>query len=207
MDKLKDKKPEIPEKGKNEVKKSNLHKKLVESKIITEEELKFLQKEVFETGTNKINLIYRLSSKNGFSAKKFHNKCDDKSNTFFICESDKGKKFGGINYLDWSKESVEKITDKNMLFSLSHLKTLPLRMNESGENINTRLTSKTIYYKSNCGPIMGDGDLIIGDKCNKKESCSSDIETYQLDGDYDSETFLAGAAKFKIETFYIYQFA
>ena len=170
---------------------SNLENKLLNKNIISDKELDFLVNKVIETRPDKVKLLYRLSDKKGFSAKKFHKLCDEKSNTLFICESDQGKRFGGINYLDWSKNSEDKLTDKNMLFSLSNLEIHPLLMNESGEYMNSRMTTGTITYDSKKGLIMGETDLVIGDDCSNEISCSSDLDLYELKGDEDSNTYLA----------------
>ena len=157
--------------------------------------------------TSKLKLLYRLSDKKGFQASKFHKNCDDKSNTIFICENDKGQKFGGVNYLTWGEDSVGKKTDKNLIFSISKKSLHPLMMNEAGEDKGTRMSSKAILYDKNSGPIMGNTDIVIGNNCEKEESCNSDFDTYEFNLEDDSDSYLGNAENFKLKSFYIYQFS
>lgn len=172
---------------------------------MSESECDFLLEKVIPNDMTKAKLMYRLSSKSGFSASKFHQKVKNLNNTIFVCESDSGQRFGGINFLPWGPDSKGKETDKNMIFSLSKASVHPLRMNESGKYKNTRISSQAICYVEGKGPVMGEIDLVIGDKCHKEESCNSDLDTYELLGDEDPETYLAGSEKFKLKSFFIFK--
>ena len=176
-------------------------------KHCTEDEALFVAHEVLPEDCSKLKLLYRFSSKKGFESARFHEKCDGKDHTIFVCEAENGQKFGGINYLTWGKDAVGKQTDKNMIFSISKKSLHPLRMNEGNEFAGTRISTKAIGYDKALGPIMGDGDLVIGDKCHEKTSCSSDLDVYELKGDVDTETYLAGTDEFKLKSFYIYKFS
>jgi hypothetical protein len=183
---------------------NNLKKKMTKDNMVSTDEYEFLIKEVIPKELTSGKLVYRLSGKSGFSARSFHKKCDEIQPSIFICEAANGMRFGGINFLTWGPQSTGGVTDKNMIFSLSKKTVHATRLNESGEFDKTRKTNKAIIYDAAKGPVMGEGDLIIGDNCHDKANCSSDLDRYELLGDEDSETYLTGEAKFKLKKFFVF---
>ena len=187
---------------------SNIIKKMTKFQPnLKTEEIEFMFENVLPDDVSKIKPVWRLSEKKGFKASKFHEKCDKVKNTIFICENDKGQKFGGINFLTWGESSVGKETDKNKIFSITKRTVHGLMMNESGKNKGNRMSSKAIGYDKNSGPIMGESDLIIGNNCDKEATCSSDFDTYEFSLEDDAETYLGNAETFKLKSFYIYTFS
>ena len=187
---------------------SNIIKKISKFQSnLTKEDIEFLIENVLPDDVSKMKPIWRLSEKKGFKASKFHEKCDGIKNTIFICENDKGQKFGGINFLTWDKSSVGKETDKNKIFSITKRTVHGIMMNESGKNKGNRISSKAIGYDKNSGPIMGVTDLIIGNNCDKDETCTSDFDIYEFTLEEDAESYLGNAESFKLKNFYIYSFS
>ena len=174
--------------------------------ILSNDEITFLVDYVLPSTASNLKMKYRLSEKYGFQSSKFHKKCKDMKNTILICQADSGEKFGGINYLTWGPESVKERTDQNLIFSISKKSVHRLRMQEKGKYKGTRKRTKSIRFDEQCGPIMGLSDLIIGDMCHEKKSCSSDFDMYELEGDHEPELYLANSKKFRLDKFFIYQF-
>ena len=77
-----------------------------------------------------MNLLY-CASKEYFSVKRFHEKCDSFPNTLVLIKTEFGKKIGGFTPLGWY--SAEKETnckdesEESFIFSLSHKERFDLR--------------------------------------------------------------------------------
>lgn len=184
---------------------SGMKKRLLKDNMLSESEFDFIQDKVIPEEINSCKLAYRLSGKSGFQAGKFHSKCDDLKISLFVCESDKGKRFGGINFVSWGPGCDKEETDRNMLFSLTHETVHPLRVHESGDRKGTNLWARAVLYSKSKGPMMGESDLVIGDKCHEKATCESEFDTYEYTGEEESEKYLAGAEEFKLKKFFIFK--
>ena len=186
----------------------SLNSKITEklAKHLTSEEIGFVSNQILPKNCTKFKLIYRLSSNNGFSAKKFHKNCDKHSKTIFICESDNGKKFGGLNFLNWGIDSIDKKTTKNLIFSIDKRSIHPIEINTGDEDEEDKGSGNAILYDKQKGPMMGEGDLVIGDQCHEVRSCSSRFRTYAYEEEEDPEKYLTGSASFSLKSFYIYKF-
>lgn len=66
----------------------------------------------FLPDTSKVDLIYR-GSRDSFSAKIFHKKCDNKGPTLSIIKSEYGNIFLFYTDISWSSEEGEKIQNNN----------------------------------------------------------------------------------------------
>jgi hypothetical protein len=75
------------------------------SYILTNKQVTELIKLCEFSADQKWKLIYR-ATQNGFEASKFHNKCDNKLNTFVIIKSTNGNVFGGYTEQSWVGEGT-----------------------------------------------------------------------------------------------------
>ncbi len=77
-------------------------------------------------GNKNISYVKKLyqASENGFSAAKFHEKCDDISDTITLCLTENDKKIGGYTPLKWSSHPngvyVHDPSYTSFIFSLSN---------------------------------------------------------------------------------------
>ena len=120
----------------------------------------------------RFNLLFTASD-NQYSAKKFHECCDDKPGTVTIIESEQGNVFGGYTSQSWNAPYGPFLTHeykhdkKAFLFIiksndklLNNRCPLLLKLRQGSEN-------HAVHCDSNTGPSFGSlGDINIGDKCN-----------------------------------------
>jgi hypothetical protein len=157
----------------------------------------------------KWNLIYR-ASQDGFEARDFHSKCDNKSDTLIVIKSTNVNIFGGYTERNWkgsNHESVDKDDPNAFFFSLVNKDNKPLKMNLCDEE------DGGIRCNNSNGPIFGgnhgDSDLVIGDKSNKNTDNCSSLDHYYEHPDYEfqsneAEKFLAGSKNFQVSEIEVY---
>jgi len=78
-------------------------------------------------------LIYR-GSRDGFSAREFHSKCDGKANTLTIIKSTNGNIFGGFTTEAWSSSESWVKDTRAFVFSLVNNKNKPFRRGYQGKD-------------------------------------------------------------------------
>ena len=165
---------------------------------LKEDELNILSSHL--SGFSSSKLIYNIP-KEGFSASKFHNKCDSVSPTLLLCVTSDKKRFGCVSYVGWGEEESEVKTDKNFIFSLDH-QSIHILKEENG----TRLRDDAIDYDEELGPLVGLDDIKIEKNCDKEESSSSTLGgSYEAPSGKSAETYLAGKANFKIKKLYVFE--
>ena len=106
-------------------------------------------------------LLYK-ATRDGDSARNFHDKCDNRGTTLTLVKTVDGWIFGGYTTCAWQSgvNRYDKCEDVFM-FSLSLLKKYPF--NYKGSNVIVNLDYK--------GPTFGFGyDMSISDKCLSRES-------------------------------------
>lgn len=171
--------------------------KLGKTGILNVEQIKWLMTFVLPPNLESLSQKYRLSEANGFSAEKFHNYCDNKAPLLVLCQSNTGNIFGGVSFVPFNVEGTE--TNRNLIFSLDK-KSVHYLKNVNGSKKSTQ----AVRDDRNCGPIFGQKDLLIGDNCHNRASCSSDLgDVYQFDG--DGTTYLTGAQFFSLKKVIIFQ--
>ena len=112
----------------------------------------------------KWKLLYR-ASRDGFSGKDFHSKCDRKKNTLTVIKSESGNVFGGYTDKCWhSKGGL--VSDPNaFIFSLINKENKPFKVicSDGGQN--------AIFCISKCGPMFASYPckLNIEDSSNTNE--------------------------------------
>jgi hypothetical protein len=157
---------------------------------------------VLETIKNRessFNLLYR-GSKDGFAAKNFHEKCDNKGPTVVIIENTTGNKFGGYAAVSWTSAGVDIKTNESFnsfLFSIEKKQKLPYKP-ESG--------LRTLVHNQLYGPIFGYCALLIFENCNVDNKSYSDTSYgsyYQLkEGEY-----ISGTKNFTVKEIEVYSIA
>ena len=155
----------------------------------------YLMNQPFKYGT----VLYR-ASRDGFTAKAFHDRCDNVPNTVTIIRNSLNFIFGGFTSARWSS-AFGYITDPNaFIFSL--------RRSGTSNNYKLMIKSSTgtyaIYGGSTYGPTFGNGgstggyDIYMRDLSNTVTGSYSAIATYTAPT-YPSgstyTTFLTGGNK------------
>lgn len=137
------------------------------SNIIKEDEcIDLIKKWIDEINYKNIEfkLLYR-ASRDGLSAKEFHNMCDNQGSTITLCKTTSSKVFGGFTNLDWDSTSGFKGNDPQaFIFSIDH--KIKLTCHDQNKVINCR----SIF-----GPTFGGGDISIE---NYRGSISTNSSSY-----------------------------
>ena len=141
----------------------------------------------FKYGT----LLYR-ASRDGFTTKAFHDRCDNVPNTVTIIRNNLNFIFGGFTSARWSSTAGYTTDPSAFIFSLRR----------SGTSNNYKLMIKSsesynaIYGLSSYGPTFGEGrDIYIRELSNTTTGSYSVITTYTAPtypSGSDSTTFLTG---------------
>lgn len=98
----------------------------------------------------KWTLLYK-ASRDGFDAKIFHEKCDDKGPTIVVCCTADGYIFGGYNNHSWTSKQCWIASKDAFLFSLIN------PFNDGARQLKVKNPSKAIYCDPQFGPCFGGG--------------------------------------------------
>lgn len=96
-------------------------------------------------------LLYR-ASQDGFAAKSFHSKCDNRGPTLTLIQSTGGWIFGGYTPASWTQSRVLIHDHRIWIFSLRNPSGMPMKMNTKGPH-----GSPCIYGNNETGPTFGGG--------------------------------------------------
>ena len=116
------------------------------------------------------------ASEYSFSAKAFHEKCDNQEDTLVLVRTEFGKTIGGYTHYPWTSagswESVNDSGRRAFLFSL-----------DMREKFVPQGNGELVYRNSCYGPIFGGGhDIVISDCCNNSSSYADFPNTYNRAG-------------------------
>ena len=175
-----------------------------ESKILLGRKSKDLVKLCEFKPSQKWSLLYR-GTRDGFSAKSFHSKCDDKAPTLTIMKCKQTKFiFGGYTEAAWSSNEVSKSDSNAFLFSLTNKENRPCKM-------KTTRSDFAIGCSALFGPRFGAfGDICILNEANVAPGSWSNLGwTYAhpryVFGTKEAREFLAGSYNFQLSEIEIYQ--
>jgi hypothetical protein len=154
--------------------------------------------ETIKISFDKWCLIYR-GSQDGFTAKSFHKKCDNKSSVLVLIKTTQNSIFGGYSSIGWKNFGGYRKDSNSFLFKLQdkdELKPSKIKC----INPNYAINSCFSY-----GPSFGTGDLTIyGFFCklkyfNKVIGTSKLGNSYSKDDEKQSKTYLSGSSTFEID--------
>jgi hypothetical protein len=124
----------------------------------------------FKYGT----VLYR-ASRDGFTAKAFHDRCDNVPNTVTIIRNNLNFIFGGFTSARWSSTHVYMNDPSAFIFSLRRSGT----SNNYKLMINSTTGTSAIAGGSSYGPIFGGGnDINIRDLSNTNTGSYSLLRSY-----------------------------
>jgi hypothetical protein len=159
--------------------------------------------------SDKWTLLYR-GTRDGFEAKYFHLKCDNKSPTLTIIKAqDSGFIFGGYTEAAWTSLNGFQVDPNAFIFSLTNKEAKPCKMNVIDSNL-------AIYCDFNHGPIFGGDaenydcdDLGIGNNTNTYEESYSNLGNNFKHPEYEfmtteAQSFLARSKCFQLNEIEVY---
>jgi hypothetical protein len=178
--------------------------------ILTNQQQYFKLIKLCEFSPNdKWTLLYR-GTRDGFSAKAFHSKCDNHSNTLTLLKA-KGNEFifGGFTTVDW--EACEwpgkcKSDPNAFIFSLTNKDNKPLKM-----KVKPNDHQCAIYCHPEFGPRFGfDGDICIANNANTTMDSYSNLSRSYIHPEYEfctdeAQSFLAGSPEFQLDEIEVYE--
>ena len=142
--------------------KSNIIKKLDDFQFIYKELCKKLNKEKI-TLYQKFNVL-----KDGDSATKFHEKCDNIGPNLTIIKTKKNIIMGGFTTRNWEYEEKSKKDDLAFIFNFNNKKIFNIK---KGENAITSRRNQLINFWN--GKDSTSSSLVVVDKCFNNSSCSN----------------------------------
>ena len=145
----------------------------------------------------KWKLIYR-ASEHGYTAKSFHECCDDKGPTLVVIKSSGGWIFGGYTTQSWSGDSIGKRDDKAFIFTLKN----PYGV-EPTRYIQREDSRCAIGCVPNEGPLFGHV-INIHNNCNEEKSCAIDnhlLREYECHPEYEHSLYVNTAEPFSKNPF------
>eukprot|EP01084_Bolivina_argentea_P241590 405534_1 len=161
--------------------------------------------QLLEWISNGVQLQYKLlfkASNDGFSANKFHEKCDDNGPTIIIAKSEHNHIFGGYTTQSWkpvvyvARPSAWKTDYLSWIYVLSE----GFHIGYKGDKHKwaVKKDERAIYAHSSFGPRFGD-DICLLDRCNlNRSSCSNLGDSYCAP---KNNKKLAGSRYFKVEDY------
>jgi hypothetical protein len=141
-------------------------------------------------------------TRDGFSAKMFHELCDGKGSTVTMIESEAGKIFGGYTSLSWMSYDCKYQTDPDaFIFSLSN-KSIHKQHRFKNFSVSHDKSQLAVFGRGN--------DICIYDNCNtRKDNFSNLGDTYDSNGlkfeTFDAKSYMAGACLFKVKELEVFR--
>lgn len=173
---------------------------------IKAEDIDYISQFIIPDEFKNLKLIYKFSTSKGFNVDNFNKRTKGINPSIMLCITKEGRKFGAVNYLPWGKDCENKTTDKNFIFSVDEKSKHNLILPTNEEFDKQKNNQNAMNFKEGMGPIFGNGDLVIGDKCHQTESCSSNLgNTYSFNHLKQSpKLYLANKEKFELKNLYIF---
>jgi hypothetical protein len=153
-------------------------------------------------------LIYR-GSRDGFSAKDFHDRCDGRASTVTLIKTPQGFVFGGYTPSRWESgpplgKFIADETLKSFLFTVKN----PHNTNPRRFPIKADKKAKAIFVDPGCGPTFGGGaEIAIASNCDAKAANSTRGfgNAYVNDTGIDGKIFFSGEPAFVVKEIEIFE--
>eukprot|EP00347_Sterkiella_histriomuscorum_P019220 403342481 len=140
-------------------------------------------------------------SRDGFTAKAFHDKCDNKGPTVSFIHSEFGQTFGGYSSISWQRNIKFEPDENAFIFQLSK------------QTIHRQFQNKdkAIFNNPTFLCLFGSGcDIAIQNNCNINNTSFCRLgKTYELPfgykfGSVEANEYLAGKSEFKVVEIEVY---
>jgi hypothetical protein len=163
--------------------------------------------EIFAEFRGKNFKILWRGSRDGFSAKEFHRRCDGHSNTLTVILDTKGNIFGGFTSVEWKSPTVSRTkgdaSEKSFLFMLKNPHNIPARRFA----LKSERKHEAIYCDSKRGPCFV--NLGVHDDCNthSRNYVGNWSESYIKDTKLRPDLFFTGSGQFQVKEIEIFEIA
>jgi hypothetical protein len=146
----------------------------------------------------RFNLLWR-GSRDGFTAKQFHRRCDGRANTLTLIADTDGNVFGGFTPVEWeSRKWNGKGGEENNLFKCDNSLRSSLFTRRNPHGVPPRkfapkeeMKQYAIVCNSALGPVFG-GGIVVSDNCNANIYSHTRIGTNWSDRMYANDSAVRG---------------
>jgi hypothetical protein len=171
--------------------------------------------EIFAEFTGKrFSLLWR-GSRDGFSCREFHSRCDGHANSLTVILDTKGNVFGGFTPVEWESSTKKWLGDdeplpkaddslRSFVFTLKNPHNIPARRFA----LKAEEKWRAIYCDSKWGPCFGDdlGDIYVSDNCNAgTRSLTSLGSVYTNETGVDEKTVFTGSSYFRAKEIEVFE--
>jgi hypothetical protein len=152
----------------------------------------------------RFSLLWR-GSRDGFTAKAFHRRCDGRGNTLTVILDTKGNIFGGFTPVKWEPGRKYKADDsqKSFLFTLKNLHNIPAR--------RFALNAEQKNYALECdyrwGPCFGVCDIHVSDNCNANTRSNTRLGLSYTNTGLDGRIVFTGSVNFQVAEIEVFEIA
>jgi hypothetical protein len=157
-------------------------------------------------------LLWR-GTRDGFTAKAFHRRCDGHTNTLTLILERDGNVFGGFTPVEWESRVPKSQYDysnchkgddslRSFLFTLRNLHGVSPRKFA----LKADKKDDAICCTSDEGPAFGCNDMTVSDNCNRNRhsyTCGYGDRRYESDSHF--EWFYTGAQYFKVKEIEVFE--
>ena len=181
----------------------------IESKIVRDNEIKFLINRIREIHPriNNIyfNLVYR-ASEDGDKASDFHKKCDKIGPNITLIKTKKGYIFGGFTFKNWEHMPRDIDINKPNLGSASR-DSRAFGFSVSNQKVynNEKPNEFAIWCNRNFGPTFKNNLFQIFDSCLRKGGYCSIRSNSHFGGQMHDYEISGGESRFRVEELEVYE--
>jgi hypothetical protein len=160
--------------------------------------------ELFDDFKEKQFTLLWRASRDGFSSRGFHSRCDGHPDTLTVILDTDGNIFGGFTPVKWDSTSCHKpdSTMKSFIFTLKNPSNTPPRKFVL-RNYGTK--NEAIYCLSRQGPSFNDFGVYDQSDSNADSYSSCLGCTYANDTQLDPHTFLTGSGNFRTKEIEVFE--
>ena len=181
----------------------------IDSKIVKDNEIKFLMNRIREIHPkiNNIyfNLVYR-ATEDGDKAADFHKKCDKIGPNITLIKTKKGYIFGGFTFKNWEHMPRDIDVNKPNLGSASR-DSRAFGFSVSNQKIynNEKPNEFAIWCNRNFGPTFKNNLFQIFDSCLRKGGYCSIRSNSHFGGQFNDYEISGGESRFRVEELEVYE--
>jgi archaellum component FlaC len=160
--------------------------------------------EIFAEFRGKCFKILWRGSRDGFTAREFHGRCDGHANTLTVILDTNGNIFGGFTPLKWeSPTSWEYKRDEKLKSFLFTIKN-PHNISPRRCLLKAEKKDQAIICSSISGPNFN--DIRVSDNCNTNTKSSTQLDyTYTKNTGRSGEEVLTGSQFFKVQEIEVFE--
>jgi hypothetical protein len=164
-----------------------------------------------EFRAKRFNLLWR-GSRDRFTAREFHRRCDGRANTLTLIEDTKGNVFGGFTPVEWESDRDGKLkgddSQCSFLFALRNPHGVPPRKFALRAEKRERAILCNSAY---CSIFGSNGDIYVSNNCNANRGSYTHIGTRYSNTTYANDTafadFFTGALYFTVNEIEVFEIA